>query len=204
MFPVSLDTPYEELYEVAKRDQDQYTVIRIINWRGDIITKSTIEFLVLLDDDTKIWKDFMDPDFKNNSVLLEYINDNPALLSLKFSIKDWKEQQKVYSSEQVVPFDKCYIDFRAFNLGWRKKIMLPDLTDDPKTESKKYVLEAEWSGFQDSSKRHALVPYVHLDDQFTSSNAWIKQFASETVFCKSTMVLLDDGMTRKYPLLKST
>jgi hypothetical protein len=204
VFPVNLDTEYKDLYDAALRDQDQFTVSKIINWRGDIITKSTIEFLVLFDDDTKVWKDFLDPDFKNNSILLDYINENPALLSLKFTLKEWKIQQKIYNDEPIIPFVKCYIDYRSYNLGWRKKIKLPDLTDSSATEAMKYVFEAEFKGFQDSKKLHGLISFTHLDQEFTCSNTWVKQFGSENEFNQNTMILLDYNMIKKYPLLKST
>ena len=58
VFPVNIDSEYNDLYEAAKLDQDQYVVVKIINWRGDVVTRSTLEFLVLFDDDTKVWKDF--------------------------------------------------------------------------------------------------------------------------------------------------
>ena len=204
VFPVNIDSDYNELHDAALRDQDQFVVSKIINWRGDILTRSTIEFLVLFDDNTKIWKDFLDPDFRNNSVLNEYIDENPILLSLKFTIKDWKNQQKIYNSEKIIPFNKCYIDFRSYNLGWRKKIKIPDLTDSIDTELMKYVFLAEWKGFQNKDKLQGLVSFVHMNYEFTCSNTWIKQFASDKEFNKNTMILLDTNMMKRYPLLKST
>ena len=100
VFPGNIDSNYDDLYEAAKLDQDQYVVVKIINWRGDVVTRSTLEFLVLFDDDTKVWKDFLDPDFRNNSVLMEYIDASPILLSLKYTLQEWKRQQKLIKTQQ--------------------------------------------------------------------------------------------------------
>ena len=68
----------------------------------------------------------------------------------------------------------------------------------------KYVLEAELKGLQDSKKLHGLISFTHLDQEFTCSNTWVKQFGSENEFNQNTMILLDYNMIKKYPLLKST
>lgn len=122
VFPVNIDTPYEDLYDAAKSDQDQFLVVKVTNWRGEIITRSTLEFLVLFDDGTKVWKGFLDNDFKSNSLLQEYTDASPALLSLKYTLKDWKVQHKVFNAEPIILFTKCFVDYRMYSLGWRKKV----------------------------------------------------------------------------------
>ena len=136
-----------------------------------MVTRSTLEFLVLFDDDTKVWKDFLDPDFRINSVLMEYIEANPILLSLKYTLQEWKRQQKLINAQQIKPFRTEFIDLRMYNLGWRKKIQLPDLTESEDTEQKKYVFEVQWQGFQDKSKLSGLILFTHMDYSFTCSNS---------------------------------
>ena len=60
VFPVNIDTPYDELYEAGKLDQDQEEVESIITWRGEITKRTSLEFLVKFSDGTIVWKDLDD------------------------------------------------------------------------------------------------------------------------------------------------
>ena len=199
VMPVNLDTPYDELYEAAKRDHEQFEVVKILDWRGDITKRSTIEFLTLFEDGDQIWKFYNDPDFKSNSILQEYLNkdENATLMSLRYTLEEWKNVQVTLQQMPIAVFDKCYVDYRSYNLSWREKVGLPEL--DP---GKKYVFEVSFVKHLSRDKRTALMKIHHLDDEFSCSNVWVAQFGNEKIFNKVNMVLIDEQIIKEFPKIK--
>ena len=64
VIPVNIDTPFDELYEAAKLDQDEEDVTTIVSWRSEITKRS-------FSDGALIWKD-LDNDLSTNVHFLEY------------------------------------------------------------------------------------------------------------------------------------
>ena len=196
VMPVNLETTYEELYEVAKRDQNQYMVISIKAWKGDITKRSTLQFLTEFDDGDIIWKYWNDPDFKLNSTLIQYLNapGNQILTSLQYTFTEWKLRMKSLSNEPVEVFERCFVDYRSYNESWRNRVGLPDL--DPPF---KYVFEVRFVKFLNRAKTVAEAYIVNPKDNIEISRIWQVQFGMDLTFDSNKMVLIDEGLVQLYP-----
>ena len=117
--PVNIDTPYDELYEAAKLDQDQEEVESIITWRGEITKRSTLEFLVKFSDNELVWK-YIDNDLSTNVSFLDYIESQSILIPLRYSLVEWKKLQMTLNSQVIETFQQFFRDLRSYNLEWRQ------------------------------------------------------------------------------------
>ena len=197
VFPVNIDTPYDELYEAAKLDQDQEEVESIITWRGEITKRTSLEFLVKFSDGTLIWKD-LDNDLKLNDQFVAYINSQTILMPLRYTLIEWRNLQKTFNNQMIEPFQQCYLDLRSYNLGWRQTLQL----DEPPL-GKKYVYLLSWDKYMDRSKKTVKLFFNYMKHSMIVNNSFIIQFCSERVFNSNTMILIDEEMIRQHPQLSS-
>ena len=195
VMPVNLDTPYEELYEAAKRDHDQWDVISILGWKGDIMRKSSIEFLLEFEDGEQTWRSY-DNDLKNNIVVKQYINDesNNILMPLRYSLEEWNNIRKQLNKEPIESFNKIYLDWRSYPLAWRTKVGLPELPSNMT-----YVFQVIFKKYTNKSKTACEVQIVTPRSTFTINNTWMKQCGSIHEFNPETMVLIDEELVKRYP-----
>jgi RNase H-like domain found in reverse transcriptase len=71
----------EDAFQAALRDQDQYTVVRILAWRGDPAKRKTLQFLVLYEDGDMTWNHFCD-DVTSTTAFEAFCSARPILRGL--------------------------------------------------------------------------------------------------------------------------
>lgn len=199
IFPVNLDTPDDELIETAKLDQDQFTVIEVIAWRGDTKKRMTLEFLTVFDDEYREWKHFIDPDFRVNSSLDTFIKSqgNEILLPLLHTEAEYKLIERDNSKTHIPDFTCIYADYRLHPLGWRDRVGLPPL--EPPF---KYVIEVKFVKRISDAKIKAHVTHPAYD--ITIDYNWFIQYGQEPTLNPNTMILIDSDMVEKHPALTFT
>jgi hypothetical protein len=197
VFPVNIDTPYHELYEAAKRDQDQWVVTKVLGWKGDILRRSSIEFLVEFEDNQSIWRTY-DNDLKDNTAVQQYIHNelNDILLPLRYTSDKWNQVRKELNQQPIIKFEKVFLDWRSYPLAWRDKVNLPELPPHVT-----YVFEVIFKKYLNESKTASEVEIVVPRSTFTINNAWMKQCGSMHIFNSDTMVLIDEDLVKNYPSL---
>ena len=105
------------------RDNDQYVISNIKTYRGDPLTRTTIEFEILLNDNTLNWiplnKDLFDTASYEN-----FCRSHSQLYPLIFTLKDSLTQiikYQIFSYHHIV-----YVDLPSNGSDWYSQLPLPD------------------------------------------------------------------------------
>jgi hypothetical protein len=118
-----------EAAELAKRDSDQFDVERILAYRGDPETRTTMEFNVLFKSGDAVWLPYTQDIFQ--MIQFEnYCNDTPGLYFLQYLSKDADKRQTAVNKQPITtlqPGETIYVDIRTWGALWYQSIGLPDM-----------------------------------------------------------------------------
>jgi hypothetical protein len=118
----------EEAKKVALIDQDQFVVTRILAYRGEPLTRSTMEFEVEYADGDVIWKVY-DHDLSQSVPFENYCRSKPELTPLIYSQKEANRMRVALNKSpitEVQPGDTVYVDLRSYGATWYHNLPLPD------------------------------------------------------------------------------
>jgi hypothetical protein len=119
----------EEAFKLAMEDADQYLVNRILAWRGDPNTRSTLEFEVEFADGDIVWKTF-DKDLKDCSAFKDYVQLRPELMLLQYTVDQSFKESKLINAEPIIevnPGDIVYLDIRYLDTAiYDNQLVLDD------------------------------------------------------------------------------
>ena len=90
----------EDAYRVAMLDGDQHLIERVLGWRGDPYTRTTMEFEVLFADQDVVMLPY------NNDLALslhfgEFVESIPMLFPLRYTQKEALEHTKFIRSQPI-------------------------------------------------------------------------------------------------------
>jgi hypothetical protein len=104
----------DDAYKLAMEDADQYLVNRVIAWRGDPNTRTTMEFEVEFADGDIVWKPY-DRDLADCAAFKDFIQQSPELLLLQYTTTQGFRESKLINSEPIIevhPGDIVFLDIR--------------------------------------------------------------------------------------------
>jgi hypothetical protein len=133
----------EDAYRAAQVDDDQYVINRIIDYMGETIKRSKMEFLVLFEDEDCVWIAY-NRDLASSAPFETYCRSLPELEPLLYTEKEWRLRSSQLNSKGVVgvvPGQICYVTLRAWGSDYYRDIGLP--------EGFRYVVPCEyvqWNG----------------------------------------------------------
>ena len=117
----------QEAYNAAKCDDDQYVIVKILDYLGDPEKRSSMKFLILFEDGDKLWLEY-NPDLAAATPFIEYCNTLPELEPLRMTDKLWRDQRSRYNSKGVLgvePGDKCYVNLKSWGSDYYEALGLP-------------------------------------------------------------------------------
>ena len=117
----------EEAQRMAKLDDDQHDIDRILGYSGDPEKRSSLDFLVLFKDGDKLWLKYS-PDIALTSAFEEYCSSIPCLnivlLSLDM-VSSLRSQTKRNPVDVSLANSDVYINLRIWGAGWYNSLNLP-------------------------------------------------------------------------------
>jgi hypothetical protein len=176
---------------MARRDQDQHVIKRIIAWTGDRLTRTTLVFTILfLDGETHevpYSKDLFD-----SIPYEEFCNSRPYLRHLRLTVNEGKKFIQNIQRTPITGFSEdqeVYVDILVHGDGWFHNLQLPDAhtityvshCTITKCARKKLNMINTLTG-----EHHALGVYDIYCFLHTELNA-------------STMIVIDEPFRVKYP-----
>lgn len=189
----------EEAKRVAQIDNNQYVIREIVAYRGNPEIRTTMEFEVLFEDGSLVWKPW-DKELFDTIPYETFCRSRPELLPLIYDLKIAQQiikQIKQSPITAVKPGDTVLVDLRCYGATWYQSLPLPDKDHSTFLLSYRYT---KWK-----SPRHlkieALCPI--FNEVFTVDNYFVVTYGSwfEDIWQKSgrKTCLIDEEFVKKYP-----
>ena len=203
VMPVNLDTPVEELYEVAKRDSNEYEVISVTNFRGDPMKRGDeLQFLVLFEGDTEpIWQKWS-LDLVKNDKVQEFCKEH---ICLEVLLMTAVEAQKLVSklrldtiaSSGIGIDDIVYVDLKTWSMAdggaWYESLELPQAYE------KRYVVQGKYVKAKNGDKGRQIGIYFDVFSERQDQNMSFVRWYGSCKELASDMILVDEDFILRYP-----
>lgn len=208
--PVNLDTPYDDLYEVAKRDSNEFEVLQVLGHKGNPLI-----FLILFEDDTDpifvpfnadvIFNDeaaeYIDYnlDLQKSIAFKDYCNSVPILKMLLIPQQDVKAHIKTLDAlipDDINVNDIVYINIRVLgNILWYQRIGLPN------ADSVHYVIKGKITKI---SKKQIMVTFDnHYYEPISLSGSQISWYLWNYLFpITMGFIEVDEDLFNQYPNIR--
>jgi hypothetical protein len=113
----------EEGYKLALADYEQYVVDRIIAYRGDPSTRTTMEFRILFVDSSIHWVPWSNDLFR--SIPYEtYCRSHSQLYHLIYTVAEAKRNSPITAVEQGMTVTHHFVDLRRYGTAWFQSLGL--------------------------------------------------------------------------------
>ena len=184
----------DEAYELALLDADQYQISHFAAYRGDPLTRTTMEFYVVFKDGSETWLPWSEDLF--STVQYEnYCASVPALFPLLIRLAASKQAIALLKRTPITcvqPGDEVYVDLRCYGFTWYNTLNLPE------SDFKTYVVLYQYIAW----KRRNLTLEVAcsiFQETFIVDHLFVKQYGSVMDFNESTMILIDENFVKSFP-----
>ena len=182
------------------RDNDQYVISNIKTYRGDPLTRTTIEFEILLNDNTLNWiplnKDLFDTASYEN-----FCRSHSQLYPLIFTLIDSLSHIKNIKSSPITtvsPHDLVYVDLRSYGSKWYSQLSLPD------PDHSLYVVELLYTKWVHKNYLKLDI-YVSVSDENWSGKESLDSYFvhawGNAKILSNKMTLITPAIILKYPSL---
>jgi hypothetical protein len=186
----------DEAKEMAKLDNDEYTISEFLAYRGDPVLRTSMEFLVKFEDGDEVWlpwsKDLFDT-IQYENYCRSHLPLRPLLLP---EATARRERQSLIRSRivEVTEGDIVFVDLRTYGAGWYATLPLPN------KDRVSYFLQYVYGTFNASHTRiQCHCPL--FDEQYYVDRDFVQRYGS--VFeLPAGGTLIDAAFLRKYPMLK--
>ena len=181
-----------EAYDAAKSDDDQYVITSIIDYRGEPLTRTTMEFYVEFEGSEKLWLPY-NADLASSSPFQSYCYACPELEPLTMTVKEWDVCRREYNRvgvKGVAPGDICYVNLKAWNSLYYQSIGLPlGVT---------HVILCEYKKWTTQKKKKIDLYCPLFRDKFDWDAAAVRLYGTAKDLVEG-MVLVDLALCEKYP-----
>jgi hypothetical protein len=190
----------EQAKQTALWDADQFVIQKILNWRGDPMKRTTMEFHVLFMDGDLIWLPYS-KDLDDSIQYGDYVSAVPMLFPLRYKASEVANNMSLFKKSVIADISigqQFYLDIRYYGLQWYEELDIPEKYDVIHMVQCKYE---SWS-----NKKHTMVRvYVTVFKEYLQdwSSLFVKMYGGHNVL-ESNMKLIDAKYLQRYPqLLKS-
>jgi hypothetical protein len=185
---------YEEAYNAALVDYEQYVVDSILRYKGDPERRTSMTFLVKFADNSESWL----PYSRNISETIQFeqfCRANKPLLPLVYTLEAWKRilSETFPKVTGVQPGDICYVDLRAWGFDFFVSIGLPE-------EDKSYVLKCKYGRWRGKSKKSIEI-WCFLFKEYYFWDAFSVYAYGSDKLLTDQMILVDEDMVVRYPAI---
>jgi hypothetical protein len=183
----------EEAKRLAMVDYNQFVVKAILAWRGDPLTRTTMEFLVEFEDGAQIWKTW-EKDIVDTVCFEEYCRSHSPLRFLIYnrSIAD-RMCRELRNSDitEVQPGVRVFVDLRSYGATWYAGLGLP------RCDTVTYAVEYRYSEWSRGHRRIKCICEV-FNEEFVVDRVFVQMFGM-TRLLPADWILIDRAFTAKYP-----
>jgi len=185
----------KDAYKAALADDDQFVVENILDYRGDSMKRSQMEFLVLFEDGDELWILF-NQDLAASAPFREFCQSLPELEPLLFTEKDWRVRQSSYNAGGVVgvePGQSCYVTLRAWGSDYYHSVGLP--------RGSIYVVLCKYTKWTTKKKKKIDLKCEFFKKSFDWDATAVRLYGL-ALQLQDDMVLITEEMTVEYPNLR--
>jgi hypothetical protein len=187
----------ESAYDMALRDDDQHVVKQFLAYRGDPMTRTTMEFLVEFMDGDVVWLTYC-KDIAVTQQFEQFCRLKRPLFPLLFTAEmALQERSKMMKSDitEVQPGDVVYVDLRYYGAEFYSALGLPD------ADTLTYVVPYKYTKWPHKTQRKRISVFCELFDEFWPrvDNFFVYCYGACKNFDPSTMVLVDIPFCLAHP-----
>ena len=115
---------FDEAFDLAMTDTDQFVVTRILGYCGDPMRKTSCEFMLEYEDGDIRWRTFSAKDLFNTPFYNEFCSSRPECLPLRYTMNELKTLKKNHNTSilKVTTGTKMFVDIRYFDQLWFAEI----------------------------------------------------------------------------------
>jgi len=181
-----------DAYQAAKTDDDQYVIISIIDYSGDPLKRSSMEFCVLFEGEDKLWLRY-NPDLSASSQFQLYIRSHPELEPLIMSADDWRTKSAEYNRLGIIgvnPGQVCFVNLKSWGAEYFRSLNLPlGMT---------YVVQCQYIKWT-TPRRKKIDMHCSLFSQRFEWDATSTRLYGMFSHLRSDMVLVDENFCQQHP-----
>ena len=188
---------YDEAYQAAKLDFDQYTIRKITAYRGEPTTRTTMEFEIEFEDNSIVWLPWT-PEISETIQFEEFCRSKPPLNILLYSaVEATKFISKLNKTmiTTVKPGDIVFVDLRSFGATWYQNLGLQD------PDHITYVVEATYMNWLNKNKTKINMKYIIFEETYATTNSFVLFYGSTKDFNPTSMRLVDAQLVWQFPSL---
>jgi hypothetical protein len=181
----------QEAYDMARRDEDQHVIDKILYCKGDAHTRTTLLFTVRFASGEIIEMPYS-KDLFDSIQYEEFCNSRPYWRHLRLTVKEAKKYIARINKQSLHGFrvdQQVYLDIRVYGDGWFNKLQLPDV--DTITYVSRFVITK------------ATLKQLDMINPITKDHHAFKPYTVScyvhTEFNDTSMILIDEAFMLEYP-----
>jgi hypothetical protein len=181
----------QEAYDMARRDQDQHVIDKILYCKGDAHTRTTLVFTVRFAAGDTVEIPYS-KDLFDSIPYEDFCNSRPYWRHLRLSVKEASKYIQRINKQNLIGYrvdQEVYLDIRVYGDGWFNNLQLPDA--DTITYVSKFIITKHAP-----RKLHMINPITKDHHAFNPYNVFC---FVHTEFNESSMVVIDEAFMVKYP-----
>jgi len=186
----------EDGYKAALLDADQHVIRQILQWKGDPLKRTTMEFKVEFADGDVIWIPYS-KDLDDSVQYGDFIESHSVLYPLRFKASMVSKQLNSIRKQPIIsvrPDDIVYVELRcAFGVEWY------DTLDIPNKYDVLYMVVVQYLKWRDRTHRHIQPKVLVLDEIMRDWDSYDVFSYGSNKELLDTMVIIDEAFVVKYP-----
>ncbi len=192
----------EEAIRIAKLDNDQYTIRRIIAYKGDPEVRTTMEFEIEFEDNSIVWLPWT-KDIFDSVPYEDFCRSKPELFLLIHDTKTAKKLVQELNQSPITtvkPGDIVFVDLRCYGSTWYHSLPLPDVLHNT------YLLEYRYTRWIGKNNRKIEAVCKIFKEKFAVDHFFVKSYGSSFFSLPpgNMYQLVDENMVKQYPMLLPT
>ena len=185
----------EAAYDAALRDFNQFEIDKFLAYRGEPLTRTTMDFLIRYKDGTEMWIPWNE-DIFHTVAYEDYCKSIPALFPivtrLSVSNRLISEMNKRPITEVAIG-DSVYVDLRSYSATWYSQLPLPD------RDLLTYVVIFRYTAWTTPAHRKIHARCDVFNEEWDIDHLFVHMYGSCRVFNAETMRLIDREFIVQYP-----
>jgi hypothetical protein len=183
----------EEAFDAARSDDDQYVIVKIVDYRGDPEIRSEMEFFVHFEDGDIVWLRY-NTDLASSIPFQDYVSMHRELEPLTLTSAEWKITKSRYNQQGVIgvhPGDICYVLLKSWGANYFQALLLPI--------GPLYVVKCLYVRWTTAKKRKIDMRCPLFNDKVFEWNATAVRMYGMSFELSPEMILVDSAFCHRYP-----
>jgi hypothetical protein len=184
----------EDAYKAALVDDDQHVIDAILDYSGDTEKRSEMEFLVLFEDQEKVWIQY-NMDLCSSMPFEVFCRSLRELEPLLYTVKEWRMISSLQNSRgiiNVVPGQECFVTLRAWGSDYYHFTGLP--------MGLQYMVLCTYTKWTDKKKKKIDMHCKFFKQSFDWNATAVRLYGMNFALTDG-MVLVTDDLKGRYPAI---